>query len=232
MQKKKIIIFTLILAIAAGVGFYIYNKESKIKKVTNNTQKEQGETGDPFANINFPDGIDEATREVIQKNIDGTRTMYAKIPEAWETWIAIGRMREMLKDYDGALSAYRQSIILQGNNVLGYRNMAEVYKNNLQDYEKAQEYYKLALENNSIDSELYISLAQLQQYRLNNLETAEDTLLDGLNNAIDKKDILLRLISLYKKTNQSDKQTQAEERLKQVEQQSGNGEPIGTIGIQ
>lgn len=231
MNKKKVLIFLVIFGLLAGTGFYIYNKESKIKKNNSDTQT-QGEVGDPFASIKFPEGIDQATREVMQKKIDGTRQMYEKIPNAWETWIAIGSMRQMLGDYEGALSAYRQSIILQSNNVLGYRNMAEVYKNNLQDYEKAEEYYKLALENNAIDSEIYVSLALVQQFKLNNPEAAENTLLNGLNRVADKRDMLLRLINLYKTTNQSDKQIKMEELLAKAEQQITNGEPLETISIQ
>ena len=228
MQKKNLIISLIILALAVASGLYIFNKESKIKKANN--MQAQGETGDPFANIVFPEGIDEATREVMQKNIDGARAMYAKMPEAWETWIAIGSMRQMFGDYNGALSAYHQSIGLQSNNVLGYRNMAEVYNKNLNDYEKAEVYYKLALENNTIDSEIYVSLALVQQYKLNNPEAAEKTLLSGLTRVTDKRDILLRLIALYKTTNQLDKQTKAEELLKTLEQK--DGQVLETIGVQ
>lgn len=229
MNKKKILISLVIAVLLAGTGFYVYSKESKMKKTGDNAQL-QGETGDPFAKIVFPEGVDEATRVVMQKNIEGARELYTKMPEAWETWIAIGSLRQMLGDYNGAISAYRQSIVLQSNNVLGYRNMAEVYKNNLNDPEKAQEYYKLALENNAIDSEIYVSLALVQQYKLNNPEEAEKTLLSGLTRVTDKRDILLRLITLYQTTNQSDKQTKAEELLKTLEQK--DGEVLETISVQ
>lgn len=229
MSKKNILIYSAIFVLAAGIGFYIYKNENKIKNFGNNT-KEQEESGDPFVKMVMPTGKDAAVIEVIQKNIDAAKKMYSELPGAWETWITIGNVRTMLEDYTGAISAYRQSIKLQSNNVQGYRNMAEVYNKNLNDYEKAQEYYMLAIENNAIDSEIYVSLALVQQFKLNNPGAAEITLLNGLRRVTDKRDVLLRLIALYKNTNQTDKQKEAEDTLSKLEEK--NGEIIKTIGIQ
>ena len=70
-----------------------------------------------FENISIPEGKDEATRAVIQVKIDETKAMYLESPDIWETWIAIGNLKTVLEDYEGAVEAFRQSIILQNNNI-------------------------------------------------------------------------------------------------------------------
>ena len=122
----------------------------------------------------------EATRAVMQTKIDNTKVMYQDKPDIWETWIAIGNLKVLLGDYEGAIAAYRESISLQSNNILGYRNIAEVYKNNLRDYEKAQEFYGLAIEVNPLDPESYIAKALIEEFQLNDIESAERTYLAGL----------------------------------------------------
>src|SRR3989344_159316 len=134
MKNKKILLYIIIIAILIGaVGYYIYNKEAKITDNSAMVDK----VIDPFENISIPEGKDEATRAVIQGKSDETKAMYLESPDIWETWIAIGNLKTVLEDYEGAVEAFRQSIILQNNNILGYRNIAEVYKRN--NPEKSQE---------------------------------------------------------------------------------------------
>ncbi len=207
MNKQRKIIFLIVFLLAIiSVGVFFLQKRQPQNVINNNI-------ADPFVGIVIPEEFDEATRAVVQQNIDQTIAMYNESPDIWETWIAIGNLRSLLKDYEGAISAYRQSIVLQSNNVLGYRNMAEIYRVNLQDYIKAEEYYKLAIENNFSDYELYISLALLQHNKLNNIEKAESTYLEGLMKTSNNSDIMIRLIRFYKTTGQQEK---FEQRAKQL----------------
>lgn len=189
--------------------FFIQKNEPK------DSDNKKDNIGDPFANMAIPEEFDEATRAVAQKKIDLTKEAYLERPNIWETWIGIGNLKVLLKDYQGAIDAYRQSLILQSNNILGYRGIAEVYNKNLEDFEKAEEYYKLAIENNPVDPEIYISLALVQDFRLNNPEAAENTYLNGLNRTDNHSSILNRLINFYKKKGDAEKQKKFENILQE-----------------
>lgn len=196
-MNKKLLPYILVIVLVGIAGYYIYNKEAKI--TDNNV--EVGKITNPFENISIPEGKDEATRAVMQVKIDNTKAMYDEKPDIWETWIAIGNLKVVLEDYEGAVDAYRQSIVLQDNNILGYRNIAEVYKNNLKDYVSAKEYYRLALELAPGDPEIYIALALVEEYQLKDLLSAEETYLNGLRNTNDNFEILNRLLLFYNRNN-------------------------------
>ncbi len=211
-KRDKIAYIILVIILAGGVAFY-FNKD---KWMPHNNNSLQDITADPFADIVIPDKFDEATKAVIQEKIDKTKEMYNDKPDIWETWIAIGNLRAVVEDYQGAIDAYRQSIIIQSNNILGYKNIAEIYRNNLKDYEKAKEYYGLAIENNFADPDLYIALALVQQYKLNDIEGAEQTYLDGLEHTRNNFEILNRLITFYQTTGNTEKLNETKQKLKEL----------------
>jgi len=145
--------------------------------------------------------LDTATAQVMQKEIDQVRKIYREKPNDWETWIAIGNLKaNTMEDYAGAIEAYQKSLAITPSNVLGYRNIAEVYNQHLHDYDKAATYYRLAIKNNLLNPEMYIALAQVQYYRFNQPAEAEKTLLDGLKQTGNNSDIRVRLIYLYRDT--------------------------------
>lgn len=194
MKKTEKIVLGGALVALIAIGFYIFSvkKDSKNNVVLDNTA-----ISAPFANMAIPMDYDEATRAVIQEKIDGIKKKYEEKPDIWEIWISIGGLKTLLKDYDGAIAAYRQSIVLYRENPLGYRGIAEVYNQNLKDYKKAQEHYKLALEINPGDVEVYIALAVLQYYRLNDAQAAEKTFASGLARTQNNEEIMVRLIRFY-----------------------------------
>ena len=194
MKKTEKFILLGVLIVLIATGFYIFSakKISEKNVVADNTAITA-----PFDNMVIPADYDEATRAVIQEKIDGIKKVYEEKPDIWEVWISLGGLKILLKDYDGAIASYRQSIALYPENTLGYRGIAEVYNQNLKDYKKAEEYYKLALEINPGDAEVYISLAVLQHYRLGDTKAAETTLLTGLARTQNNEEIMVRLIRFY-----------------------------------
>ena len=194
MKKTEKIILLGVLMMLVAVGFYIFSAKKTSEK---NVISDSTAVSAPFANMVIPADYDEATRAVIQEKIDGIKKEYEEKPDIWEVWISIGGLKTLLKDYAGAIAAYRQSIVLYRENTLGYRGIAEVYNQNLKDYKKAEEYYKLALENNPGDVEVYITLAVLQYYRLNDAKAAETTFITGLARAQNNEEIIVRLIRFY-----------------------------------
>lgn len=197
---KKILLPLLLVAVLIGGGVYIWYTEFYTQ-----TDSKTKESGDPFANLTIPAGIDENTKKVYQEKIDQTKEMYKNDPNIWETWIGIGNLKRMLKDYDGAISAYQHSVTIQSNNILGYPNIAHVYEEDLQDYQKAVNYYRLALNNRFDDPDLYIQLGNVLYRRLYQNAEAEKVYLDGLQKTRIHPDVVYQLIVFYKETGNREK---------------------------
>ena len=220
INKKLLIYAAVILAIVFAV-YYIYNKELKI-----GDNNGAGTVINPFENLVIPEDVDEATRVVMQTKIDNTKAMYEDKPDIWETWIAIGNLKVLLGDYEGAIAAYRESISLQSNNILGYRNIAEVYKNNLRDYEKAQEFYGLAIEVNPLDPESYIAKALIEEFQLNDIESAERAYLAGLAKTGNNFEILNRALIFYERNNQPQKAAEIQKKINELYPDSAAAQEI------
>jgi tetratricopeptide (TPR) repeat protein len=201
MSKKTIIIVgavvALLLAGWQGWMFFEQKRESASLKGTK----------DPLAGLMIPEkyASDTATKKVIDDKIAAVKTRYAEQPNVWETWIAIGNLRALLEDFPGAIDAYKQSIAIQGNNILGYRNIAEVYNQHLHDYDAAAEYYRLAIENNFADAELYTALAFVEYKHRGNAEEAEKIYIQGLRSTGFANEILVALIQFYKDMGNAEK---------------------------
>lgn len=227
MKKVEKVAYVFLVIIALGGAYFLFSR---------NNNQEGGSVGkessNPFENIVIPESFDEATREVIQEKIDNTKIMYDDKPDIWETWINIGNLKVLVEDYQGAIDAYRKSIQLQSNNILGYRNIAEVYKNNLKDYEKAKEYYRLAIEINPKDIELYIALALVEEFKLEDYAAAEETYLNGLKNTNNDFSLLHRILTFYKNRGELEKADEIQRMLDQNEYSDTNGsESIFNVGM-
>lgn len=202
MNQKKLIFFGAIFALLfAGWQGWVWFEKSRESRMVG------GQAGDPFANLVIPAKYtaDPATKQVIEGKIAATKAMYAEKPDIWETWIAIGNLKALLEDFHGAIAAYTEANARQEHNILGFRNIAEMYRQHLRDYKKAEEYYRLALKSQLDDGSLYISLAFIQYKHLGKPEAAEQTYLAGLSATKDTRDIMTALIQFYKDTGNTEK---------------------------
>lgn len=200
MKQKHVFISVGIFFIVAVLGwqgrvFFEHKRERAMRQQ------------DPLANLVIPEkyASDPATKKVIEDKIAAVKARYAQQPNVWETWIAIGAIKALVEDFPGAIDAYKQSVAIQGNNILGYRNIAEIYNQHLGDYDKAAEYYRLAIENNFADAELYTALAFIEYKHLGNIEAAEKTYIEGLRRTAFANEVLVALIQFYKDTGNAEK---------------------------
>lgn len=173
-KQQKIRLLFIILGVlfigGFGYGWKVYQDKRGVESVVT----------DPFAGVEVPAGLDDATRAVYEEKIQLTKEMYQKQPEIWETWIAIGNLKSLLKDQDGALAAYQHSVALQPNNLVGERNIAALYSEHFHDYERAAIHYRAAIRNEVNNVELYTNLIMIEWKQLNDLASAESTLQTGL----------------------------------------------------
>lgn len=198
MKKNYLIIAGIsILLVLGGLGYWYYGERFLTPK-----------NSDPLALVTVPSNLDEATRTLYEEKLEGTKKMYQEMPNIWETWVAIGNIKSLFGDYQGALAAYEKSVTLQPNNIVAQRNIAVLYNNQLNDPERAAAHYQLAIDNEPGDVELYGDLAMIQFKRLNRPSDAEATLLQALNRGRSKRDSLSRLVRFYEETNNQEKYQQ------------------------
>ncbi len=210
ITTQKIVIGVLFLVLGIGGVLFLWQGRPEEQATSNvSASLEQ-----PFEGIVIPSDIEEAARAIIQEKIDGTRAMYEESPKIWETWIAIGNMYGMVRDYERAIVAYQKSIELQYNNILAFGNIAVVYENDLKDYEKSAQYYRLAINNNFSNPAYYVSLGRVQWKHLKQKDEAEKTYLEGIARTNGHPDILTQLILFYEDIGEKgEKYTQAVKKL-------------------
>jgi len=181
-KKNKIIIFgaILILAILAGFIFFFItrNKNSSDNSQELNLLREKYP--------NFVSFVDEIEKENVNMKSD---------PELIKNYLALGMAWKSLADrtlaaehYKKALEIYQQGIEKTGGkNTLFLMNaghMAEYLK----DYNSAESYYKKAIEVSPGESEYYITLAELYEYKMKKSKDEIIALYDaGLKRVLDRK---------------------------------------------
>lgn len=185
----------------------------------------------PFAGLEMPKNLDAATRAERERVLQMTKAMYEKSPNVWDTWIAIGNLRQLFNDYDGAVQAYNQSIKLNNANIVAYRNLAEVYRTFLKDYKVAAGYYDLAIKNSLTDPDLYIQLADVQNKFLNDPSAAEKTYLLGLERTNGYADIYIHLARFYKARADNEKYDKYMAEFEKARAKLDGEKPVPTIPI-
>lgn len=217
ISRKQLVGIILLALIALAVAGWLIVKQSGGKDAA---KTPVDHNLDPFANVRVPDGLDPLVAARYEQEIAGTKKDYETQPDIWETWIGIGNLKNLLADYEGAIAAYQKSLQITPNNILGYRNIAEVYRQGLKDYEKAAAYYQLALKQNFADIELYLELAQIYHKQLQAPEKALEVYESARARWPDKPDILTALINFYKDTGDTDRYRETVRLLRQT--YSGN----------
>lgn len=200
-KNLKIGLAALVGILLIGGGYWYYQSFSEKK----GTQSLENLRKDPFAGVSVPATVDAATAAVMTEKIALTKEMFASKPEIWETWVAIGNLKTMLGDYQGALAAYQVSVTLQSNNIVAERNIAALYANQLADYEKAALHYRLAIANEVNNAELYANLVNIEWKKFKDFKAAEATLIDGLNRTKNNYDLVYLAVDFYTATSQADK---------------------------
>ncbi len=221
-KNLKIGLVGLVVVGLLGGGYWWYQKTYQDATKLNN----QALLKDPFAGLTVPADKDAATKAILEEKLAETKTMYQKLPNIWETWVAIGNIHALLGDSEGALLAYQQSVTLQSNNIVAERNIADLYANTFHDYEKAAAHYRAAIRNEVNNAELYSNLVKIEWQKLNNPTLAESDLEEGLNRTRHNTDLLYVAVDFYTAIGKPDK---AAAYAAEIKAKKPSSEPEGAV---
>ncbi|MFA6253175.1 MAG: tetratricopeptide repeat protein [Patescibacteria group bacterium] len=208
MQKRKkiyLLLVVFLLVIGSLFVWWYQNQQSKIKV--------DWDSPDYVFDIKIPDDFDQTKKDRLELKLTEARKAYAEKKEDNYTWDIIGNMYEFVRDYDRALVAYQKSVAKQPKDVIAILNIATIYEEQKKDYQEAEKYYSQAVVIFPQMSDLYQRLANLYWHKMNKLQEAETTYVQGIEQTSNKPELITSLINFYEKTGQIDKQKASARKL-------------------
>ena len=201
LSKKNILIFVCLLLLAAVAVFVVWYQRVG-REETKNLSLDNPEQ---LFNVVVPADFDDAKKERLAEKLAEARVLYEKNKEDNWTWVVLGNMYEFVRDYDRAILAYEKATELNKNTITAILSLADIYERQKKNYALAEEYYKKAIAIDNTKPDIYITLAKLYEFRLNQLDKSEGAYLQGLQNLENNADLLVGLITFYQRTNNTAK---------------------------
>lgn len=190
MKNKyiKYLLIFLALAIIVIVAWFVFNANQQ-------SQENNPPSIDYVYSISdFPEANME--HDSIQELVDRLNNNYEYLREEgnsedYDGWISVGNIKQGLKDFNGAVEAWKYATVLNNANPLAFSNLANYYKAFAHDYEQAIKYYNLAIAKDNMGhyyiyegyAELYVLYLPEKAY------LAESIMLDGINKPAGQTDI-------------------------------------------
>ena len=196
--QGKILLVLVILFIIIGAVFYFWPESEKNSIQTLEDQEEQ------LLNISPPADFNEYEIDRVNWKLGDLKEMYEKDKEDTNFWLGLGNLRNFVRDYQGAISAYQKCLEINPLNIVANVNIADVYEKKLKDFAKAEKYYQKAIDNYFNNQDLYNRLARLYYLKMERPNAAEETFLLGLEKTNNYPDLLVGLINFYKQQNRTE----------------------------
>lgn len=197
MKSKKLLLLVVLLIIAGAI-FYFWpeRKDNSVQTLEENEEQ--------LFNISPPADFNEYEIDRVNGKLGDLKEMYEKDKEDTNFWIGLGNLRNFVRDYQGAISAYQKCLEINPLNIVANVNIADVYEKKLNDFPKAEEYYQKAIDNYFNSPDLYNRLARLYYLKMERPNAAEETFLLGLEKTNNYPDLLVGLINFYKQQNRTE----------------------------
>ena len=197
MKNKKLFLLVVLLLIIGAI-FYFWSERKDNSIQTLEEQEEQ------LFNISPPTDFDEYQIDRVNGKLGDLKEMYQKDKEDTNFWIGLGNLRNFVRDYQGAISAYQKCLEINPLNIVANINIADVYEKKIEDFAKAEEYYQKAIDNQFNNPDLYNRLGRLYYLKMDWPAEAEKTFLQGLEKTDNFPDLLVGLINFYKQQNRTE----------------------------
>ena len=214
MNKKIIILIVVFLILALGLVFWQLEKSENINNQTSYQDKAEYSVDD------FPDF--KGDKEEAERLIESLNKQYTFLNESdkpYSYWIQIGLIKKVLRDYEGAESAWRSAVSLVEQPIVAYGNLADLYFHFMQDYDKAEGYYKKVMDLSPRSFIYREGLADLYRYDLKEKDNLiEEIMLEGASqNPGDKINYYAYLFDFFTDKGNIEKKKEYEKKIKKID---------------
>tara|TARA_B100001971_G_C18183784_1_gene534356 strand:- start:42 stop:860 length:819 start_codon:yes stop_codon:yes gene_type:complete len=228
LNMSKIIGIIIVVIIAIGAGWFIYNDSSQSTETDfgdfiseynaeNNEMSEDNtaynieilpidDIDEPSVSLpelnrslEFPQDFPNDARDIVTAKIAKLNEELTSDPTLFDNWLALAIQRKLIEDYEGARDIWEYLNIISSGNSVSFHNLGDLYHFFLKDYPKAEENFRKAIENSPGQLSYYINLHELYKYSYKqDTNLAIEVLFDGLKIDSTSTDILIALAIYYK----------------------------------
>lgn len=169
------VLFILVLALALGVGFYIYRD---IRSPLEPLPPPPTPSLDRPINItaNLPDQTKKLAREKIAYLVGELKAN----PDFFAAWLDLGLYRKLIGDFEGARETWEYAGVIRPLNFISFGNLGGLYAYDLKDPAKSEANFLKALENGPEEVQLYEKLYEVYRFMIKNEDRARAILEKGI----------------------------------------------------
>jgi tetratricopeptide (TPR) repeat protein len=200
-NKKNVylaIIIVILIAVLSGLLFLNNKKNYTLDNVKWNDINY-------VFDIDVPEDFDEYKIERLNGKIEAAKLAYQDKPDDNWTWVMIGNMYQFVGDHERALAVFYKASEITPDDISSILNIATIHEKYIIDYDQSEKYYSKAITIFPQMPDLHDRLAKLYWHKMDRLDDAETTYLQGLDQGAGQADSFLDLINFYDQTNQLDK---------------------------
>lgn len=202
MAKNKFIVYIILgFVVVALAAFWWWSKDNSL----NNNSVDKWTDINYVFDIEIPQDFDKYQVERLNGKIEEAKIAYQEKPDDNWTWVMLGNIYEFVGDYDRALEVYYKALSITPDDITSILNIATISEEQFNDYGEAEKYYSKAIAVFPQMPDLYNRLAMLYWHKIGNLENAEKTYLQSVDQSKGHPDALLAIIDFYRRTGQEDK---------------------------
>ncbi|MDP7365686.1 MAG: hypothetical protein QGH83_00290 [Candidatus Pacebacteria bacterium] len=191
---SKIIGLIIVVAVAVGAGWFIYNDASQNTETDfgdfiseynadDNTDVSENDTGYnieilpiddidepsiPLPELNqslqFPQDFPDDARDIVKVRIEKLNEELASDPTSFDNWLNLAIQRKIIDDFEGARDIWEYLNTMFPGNSISFRNLGDLYHFYLKDYPKSEQNFRKAIENKPDQLSYYINLHELYKY--------------------------------------------------------------------
>jgi len=130
--------------------------------------------------VTFPQGMSEASKNKIKKDIGEIVKNLKENPNALAPWIELGLLRKSIEDYEGAKEAWEFAKVIRPGDWIAYHNLADLYGYYIHDERKSEQNILLAIEKAPKQAQLYVKASEIYVDIFNDTKKAIAVLEKGL----------------------------------------------------
>ncbi|OGY44911.1 MAG: hypothetical protein A2729_03975 [Candidatus Buchananbacteria bacterium RIFCSPHIGHO2_01_FULL_39_14] len=202
MKNKKIstIISIIVLLVVVGLlGYYFWPKTQP---------QDQLEKFFEFKIVKTD--LTDWEKDKFTKEFMATKDALRLDPEGFQIWLNLGWVKKAVGDYRGAEEIWLYVNKTWPLNSVSFNNLGDLYANFMNEYDKAEAMFKVAIQNSKGEAINWIYVRSLFDLyvKTNQLDKAENMLIESLTSQPDNYDFNILLAGFYRDFGQKEKALQ------------------------